>query len=845
MRIFTALLLSLVLACAAEDTPIEVEPPVQVLQGDSGKFDGVSFAVRDYFRHTRELLLRDLVDRAASLATDELNDALGAIPWVDLKIGETSIFGLEEGFEGGSEITSLPKLKTGLTKRFGETDFVTQINAIREQYLAGGDETYYAESSFEVDLELAKSFSIDVEDVPIVLGFRPRTKLTATMVGAYDSNVEAVLKSPLKAFSEARGFILPRGSADLAKMAPGEAISLSGEGTFGINVAANIPVYSFSPVDHLLLTARFSLGGYAQLEGQLDVQMIRGESDLLYLDVGLREAQLKGLHAGLSSGWGLTDVPDLLEVSIGGSSWSLGDIAAKALRNYVDKRSMLSYGVKGVASSSSERVTVQRFRVNLGSGDEAVEAAIKQVVAGDLRLAQALADRPNSGVESLVSFERQVNSKRRYLGAHVMSMKFFSDVTSAEGFAYIADGDTLQELLFDVLSESSSKFWRKWGSKRTVVTSQTWQGGELQTATSNLRVAVSEADKFTDRDQVLDHVDAALLSVLDLATLYHSLTKQFEELQHKVDTTCEECDDEDNDPFCDDEYEECVAALITPDEVEQWRTKLQGAIADTVQGMSGDGYDPEFNGPWDVAQDLLDLKLELSSVQEQNYAFSSIAGRSSLLSDVRFTEAGLDALFEQVSPEDFEERLEHVLMLIVSKRSKEHDVKFDKALDWVEDEDDKIDDMRELYAEARREWNRLSEIAGVRVDGRAIGSGAFLLADTGVGEDIEVTIRSVAEMKGAVAAKLYDDLVERADDLGLLQAILKILSLGLADTLGFDSHHLVAYTMLSLVDPAEREWLVNMDFEEDTFVDVKTYARGTSSGFVEAGQFDLNAVIGQ
>ncbi len=841
-----ALIASVYSGCADDaEIPAPGNEPVGVLNGDSGKFDGVTFAVRDYFRHTKELLLRDLVDRAASLATDQLNDLLDEVPWVDLKVSETALFGLEEGFEGGSEINGLSKLKSGLTKRFGETDFLTQINAIREAHLASGADTYFAESSFNVSLSGSTAFHTEVEDVPIVLGFRPQTTLVATMVGAHDGNVEAILKNPLQAFKEVRGFILPRGVEDMRKMKPGEAIALSGQGVFGLNIAANIPVYSFSPVDHLLLTARFSLGGHIQLEGGLDVQLIRGESDLLYLDVGIREAQTKGLHAGLSSGWGLTDVPDLLEVSIGSHSFSLGDIAAKALRNYVDKKGLLSYGVEGVSSSASERITLQRFRMNLEHGDPAVEAAIKQAVGGDLRLAQTLADRPDSGVTGLVSFERQLNSQRRYLGAHLMSMRFFSEVNEAQGVVYIDDGTTLQEILFDVLAQSTGKFWRKWGSKRTVVTSQTWTGGELQGATSNLRVAVSEADKFTDRDQVLDHVDAALLALVDMTTLYGDLTKSFEQLQHKVDLTCEECDDEDNDPLCEDEYEECVAELITETEVASWKADLEAAVAPVVQGVDSRGYDPAFSAGAEAAQSLFDLKLALSAVQEQHYAFDSLAGRSSLLSDVRFTEAGLSKMFAEVEPDVFMGRLEQVLVLIVSKRSKEHDTKFDKALDWVEDEDDKLEDMRDIYAEARAEWLRLDDMAAIRIEDQPIGSGAFILADIGVGQDIEVTIRSIAEMRGAVVAKMYDDLVERADDLGLLQSVLKILSLGLADTLGFESHHLVAYTLLGLVGPADREWLVNMDFEEDAFADVKAYTRGDGGGFIEAGQFDLDAAIGQ
>ena len=143
---------------------------------------------------------------------------------------------------------------------------------------------------------------------------------------------------------------------------------------------------------------------------------------------------------------------------------------------------------------------------------------------------QTLADRANSGVTELLSLERGLKEKFKHLGAHVASMRFFSQQTERNGKFVVRSGDQVEEVLFRELEERSGRFWTDWSFRRQVLTSQTWQNGRYLGATSNLRFAVTEADSFTSRDQVLDHVDSALLTVLDFRTAYGDLTRQYEEL---------------------------------------------------------------------------------------------------------------------------------------------------------------------------------------------------------------------------------------------------------------------------------------------------------------------------
>ncbi len=82
-----------------------------------------------------------------------------------------------------------------------------------------------------------------------------------------------------------------------------------------------------------------------------------------------------------------------------------------------------------------------------------------------------------------------------------------------------------------------------------------------------------------------------------------------------------------------------------------------------------------------------------------------------------------------------------------------------------------------------------------------------------------------------------------SEELGVLGWLAELFTLGLANPLGFESHHLVAYTLLSLAEPGEREVLVDLDFEEDGFADVSAYLRGRDADFIGAGDFDLDALL--
>ena len=827
--------------CGETETGTEEAEQVGTLTGGTGKADGIEYEIKDFFKTNKWLPLNDLVGRLAELATDKLNDQLADVPFVDIKLAETELYSAEAESIDMVETKGLKQLHTSLTQRFGATDFATLVNAVRLNHLQSSDDKVFAESEFSLSVGDHGVFQFLTEDLPATLGFWPNQLITSRVVVAYPGSVSALLQAPLEAVKSTRGFVLPRSVDDVVDMKPGESVALVGKGDLAINVGANIPIFAFDPISYLTISTRFSLGAKVHFSGTLDCQVIRGAGDIAYLEVGIKDWSMKAVRVALEDGWGLMAIPDFVSISVLGKTFTLGDVAEKAATNFLRKKGWLSAGVEYSASSTKSRITIDRFKFDLSSRGEELDRALEQGISGDLRLAQTLSDRSGSGVEELISFARDLNQTRTFVGAHVSSMRFFSQETETAGSVIIEDEAGMQEILLHQMQQSKGKFWGTWGYRRLLIHSQRWADGKLAGATSNLRLAVSEADSFTERDQVLDHVDAALLTFLSFEELYGSLTEEFEKLQHKVDTHCEECDDEGGDPWCEDKYEECIDSLLSEEEVEAWKAKLEYMSGQTVSMVDDAGWDSEFMLPAEIVGQLLDVKLSLSAVKEFVAGFSDTTGRTSILTDQRFSMDGIDMLF-QTDPIFFQERLAQVLVLIVSKRSKPSEDKYESAEHRIQDDIKKLDAMMAKYEEIRAAYLQLDEITKVTVEGQAIADGAFILMPAS-DEAGDLTLRSIAEQKGLLAARLFDELIVIADDYDVLDWLQELFTLGLAEPLGFESHHWVSYTMLSLVPPEERELLFSMDFEEEAFNDVHAYGRGQDAELIGAGQFDLEQLL--
>ena len=182
--------------------------------------------------------------------------------------------------------------------------------------------------------------------------------------------------------------------------------------------------------------------------------------------------------------------------------------------------------------------------------------------------------------------------------------------------------------------------------------------------------------------------------------------------------------------------------------------------------------------------------------------------------------------------------------MIVSKRSKEYDKKYNKATRWLDRERGKIDDMISVYARARDQYMRMDDASRIGVAGLTLSDGGVVLTNAGDDDRPIADSMSLAEQKGQIVGDMVDELIERGRELNLIQALIRLVSLGLINPRAFESHHLVAYTMATLIKPQHREWLISMDFENDGFSDVRFYSRGEAEdGLIAPGEFDLDSLL--
>ncbi len=848
---------ALLSACGGDDpagSAGDQPPPIQTLSGDSGKADGRVFEVLDYFTDTLGLDLVDFLEIESDLASDALNEALSVVDFASVEVDTTRLYGVDsvpDEREGMFLVRDIGGLHSDLLRRFGEQDFVTRFNGMRRDALDRGDHAYFGESRFTVDLGTGKSFRTTAAGWGVGVGFDAGAAVTASVVAGYNGDIDDILKAPLGSISDIRHWVLPRTLDDLEALTAGESVGLRGRGRVGVNAGASIPVFAFADGGVVTVSARFAMGARAQLSGDLDIQVMRGEGNDLYIDVGVGNATIVGAHAAIEPGYGLAAVPAFYAFEVLGHEFELGDVADKIAKNMFKKA--LRYtgldhtGVRGEVEIRNDRVTVNRFRFDLSQRSEELEQAVILAAGGDVRLAQTLADRPGAGVVSLVSLEREFNARRTYLGAQLAGLRWFTANAERHGTVFIETPEGVREFVIDEISRDTGRWFDESGWDRQVVVAQRWKDGQFFGATSNLRLTMRESDRWARRDAILDHLDALLLPVVGFDPLYKELGPEADELIAHLSEICDcrEFDEENNCVGLDDD---CVPEAIDDGTVQTWRTAARQSADAVLTQVSDAGLAPEFDQASKLAAELMRVKLAVSDVVDDQAGRSVSLSKGLLLLDARISQAGLDEIFQHTDRVQFEQRMSEILRLIVHNRFRQdYPRAMDKALDKVDKESDRLEDLTEIFGESQDEYGAIAEAAAIRIAGAPIGEGArVLVTEEGQATADGLTIRTIAHEKGAMAARFVDALVDRANDRSFLERLLEVLTLGLADPVGFRDSHLVAYTLLSLSPQSERELLVSLEFDDDDAPEpVRAYLRGAEADLIEAGEFDLDTLLGR
>ncbi len=823
LPVFSSALLALS-ACGTDDsTPVEVTEESAPVVCSGPKCDGLSARFRDAFDDMRNIDLSDLTVLGARLADDQLNDALGSIPYTTLKVSDTALYGTNRTALGQTVVHNLNDLRAGLTERFGEQALASQVVALRQAQSAA-DDVIWAESHFRMGPTVAPSWNFNAGDSAVgTVGFNTNAAIEAVVIAPYASTTDALTQNPLAALKAARGWVMPRGLSDVQKMAPGESVSMRADGALGLNLGVGVPFLLGTIADAIVLNARLNLGARVGLSGKLDVQLIRGENDDAWVDVGLDQQAIRAFSVAVTTGWGVAGLPQA-NLDLGVRDLNLTKIAEKALQKQLNTH--LNASLSATTSSSSLRLTVARFKFDTSRGED-VEQALAQAMRGDVRLAQALAIRPGSGVVQELDFTKDARSESNYVGFRFLGMEFYRANNFNTGTIHIENDGGNQTILFSELEEKSGLFFtdRAWEYRNLVSIKS--RGGLLQDASVNARITIREGDSFLRRDQMLDHVDPLLGYLTGFSVMWANVGQPSDALAHFVDTYCPRPD---NINVTDSEYRACLAELPTNSDVLARKESVRQAMNEVLAGPLVPGF-KEATTPQEMADELLNFKLESSARNDRpDVAFFGPKGK--MVTQMRFSHEALHEIMELGRHVDFRKRVEEVLRLMAAERIADSSTKQSRVDSFISRRASRLDELAEIYALATLEWADLDDISRVALNEKTVGNdGHLVLINTR--ESNAVDVASVAEYKGRVVERMVPALVTRA-------------KAGILNDLDEPEGFVIAYALLWLANPANVEVMANYMFDQGddrAFPDLTVYGRGTAA-MIDAGQFDLDQIIG-
>lgn len=505
-----------------------------------GKCDGIG-NLKSFIRDAKELDLGDLVAVGSKFAADELTSALSVSDFASIRIDEPRFFALPGVSEPDLTLENLDQLLTGLAARYGERELSTEVNAVRRAHLMASGDKVFVESAFRIGGNLNADWGNVVggfDAANMHVGFGVGGSLEARVIGAYKTELAGVSRGPLKALTGIRGFVFPRSLDEVRKMKPGESFALTGEGHLGVNLGVGVPILIGNPGNVITYNIVLSAGLRARIAGQLDVQLVRLDGDHVVIDVGMQRVREWSAKLAIDDSWG---VQGLLQtkMSLGGIDVDLGKLVDKAMQKQLNAKLNL-FSAELSKSSTASRVSVARLRFAIDGGDASVIGpAIAQALRGDVRLAQALANRGEPGVIAEFDLLRSGSSTTSYAGIDLLGMSFFKKTIASEGQVIIQTPGGTRSLLFQSLRKQSGSFFSEHGYTRVGLSGLNFDPnnpGEAR-GEANLFVQIQESDEFMERDKMLDHVDALILALGGPAAL-RAIETHGNQLERFVEQTC-------------------------------------------------------------------------------------------------------------------------------------------------------------------------------------------------------------------------------------------------------------------------------------------------------------------
>ncbi|MDB4961935.1 MAG: hypothetical protein JWP01_1934 [Myxococcales bacterium] len=803
-----------------------------------GKCDGLS-SVKALVSDAKKLDLQDLINVGAGYATDAVNDALGVSNYAQVRIQPTELYAPAAVAANDLTLKNLDSLVTGLAAKFGESALTTEINTIRSEYLRQSGKRVYAESAFKLSASLGYNWTLPTSGFgangngAVTLGFDAGGEIEARVITSHERENAALVSAPLAAVKTARGFVLPRSLADIRKMAPGESFALAGHGKLGINLGAGVPILIANPASWLTYSLVLSAGMRSVFEGDMDVQLVHARGEQVVIDVGVRTAKLNQAYIALTDGFGVQGLVSST-VEIAGATVDLGRLLDKALQSKVaSKLSLIK--ARAERTNTAMRMSVARLRFDLAGADPtgAREAALAQALKGDVRLAQALAARADSGVVAEFDLVRSGASAISYAGVDVLGMSFYRRSAESEGSAVLQTPGGILALMWESLHREAGWFFTSHGFTRVGVAGLKFDARTPGVAKgeTNLFLQTQEGDKFMERDKVIDQLDSVIVAVGGKPAL-RAIENKGNELERLINTRC---------PLpTQGEYfdEDCNIALVNGSEVRGLKAAALSEFETAIGSLPAPSKD--------LLMAVADLRLSAQSIQDP--AASAVGPTASVVVDFRLDDAALRGLFTK----DQTAFRNSVIELMEATQLDRTTTNTTAERTRIRERSTAVaDKMATIFVDHSKQYQRLVSIEGARIETLGeIGANAIevrFAVDASKRPVYDQAIsQSVAQARAGVVSSLYDKLRDEADDMP-----------SSGGSRAAHPEQIASFALLSLSAPEKTELRVSLKTDNSScslcgsrerydaagFASVDVYAKGPQSSTIAAGLFDIDAII--
>ena len=789
-----------------------------------GKCDGIAH-LTSLIRDAKELDLGDLVAVGSKFTAAQIDDALASSDFGSLQLDAPQFYALPGVADPDLTLENIDSLVTGLAARYGERELTTEVNATRRAHLMSSSDRVYVESAFSVNLDLGWSHVVGgLGDATLGVGFTAGSSLKARVIGAYRDELAGVKSAPLRALRDLRGFVFPRSLDEIRAMKPGESLALEGDGALGANLGVGVPILVANPGGGpITYSIVLSAGLRTRIAGSLDIQLVRLDGDQLVIDVGMEKVREFGARLALDDAWG---VQGLLKthIDLGGIDVDLGKLVDKALQKQLNaKLDLISAAVS--TDRQASRVSVARLRFSLDGGDLAVLGpAIAQALHGDVRLAQALANRREPGVVAEFDLLRSGSSATSFAGLDLLGMRFFTTTIASQGQAVIQTPGGVRALMFESLHKQSGSFFSEHGYTRVGLSGLNFDPdnpGEAR-GEANLFVQLQEADKFMERDKMLDQVDAVILALAGSDAM-HSIETIGNQLERFVEQTCPNSQ----------AFDPCRIDVLSNPTVISLRQ--QGSAA--ASAAAGNLADTQRA----LLVELAEFRMTAQATYEPK---ASLVGPDSTWTiDFRFDDAALTQMMSHDKPADVKAAITNYATTVGIQRIRPPEQIDSDRLQIASDLKSRIDALVKRYATAQQDYDRLLGVEQAVVAKLGpIGPRALEIhvpVDASKRPLYESAVAgSLAEARSRVATALFDDFVK--------------------STGGFPTRveQATGYSLLALVDPSRIDLRVDAKMNlSDTFsqdfahyraagyAPFDSYGKGADVATIDGGLFSIDAII--